>query len=138
MVTSPDELYLVYPGGTFPWDEQQIKTLAEQRSNLTVGLLANEVAAFAKLYKVLLGQSAFIGNVIVSDRHKGQGIGKAITNHMINVCRNQYQAVAHLSVFNYNTRALLLYASLGFKPYAVEARKNLQDNTVAVIHMHYE
>ena len=138
LISSPEELYLIYPSGRFPWDVAQLKQLAEIRSDFTVCIVQGEIAAFANLYDAAPGVSAFIGNVIVSEKHKGKGIGKALTLHMIDLCREKYRAVPHLAVFGFNARALLMYAGLGFVPYKAEPRKNLNGETVALIQMKYE
>ena len=138
MVTSPEELYLFHPKGTYPLDHAQLDALFEKRSNLTVVIEEGEVVGFADLYNICPQESAFIGNVVVSTHHRGKGIGKGLTQYMCEVCINQYGATPHLSVFNVNTRALLLYSTLGFKPYSVEQRVNLQEEPVALIHMKYE
>ncbi len=135
LLPTAEELYLVYPSATFPLDNKQLQQLAELRTDLTVVIENNKVVAFANLYQLKPQHSAFIGNVVVAKSYRGKGIGKALTKHMMQVCHTKYQATAHLSVFNFNTTALLLYTNLGFKPYAVEARKNLNDETVALIHM---
>lgn len=137
LVTSPEELYLVYPSGHYPWDSRQLGAIATQRHDLTVGLVDNTVVAFANFYDLEPQKLAFIGNVIVARAYRGQGIGKALIKHMVSICQQKYQATPHISVFNSNTRALLLYAELGFKPYDVEPRKNLTDDTVAMIHLRY-
>ena len=137
LIGSPEELYLVYPSGNYPWDVVQLKKLNEVRPNFTVCVVQGEIAAFANLYNVVPGESAFIGNVIVTEKHKGKGIGRALTMHMVNICQEQYKAVPHLSVFGFNNRALLMYAGLGFVPYGVEPRKNLKGETVALIHMRH-
>lgn len=137
LVTSPEELYLVYPNGKFPWDVEQLKTIAAKRHELTIGVVDNSVVAFANLYDLLPQQSAYIGNVIVASAYRGHGLGKALISHMIYVCQDKYQAIPHISVFNDNTRALLLYTELGFKPFAVESRFNLNHDKVALIHMKY-
>jgi ribosomal protein S18 acetylase RimI-like enzyme len=138
LVSSAEELFLVYPSGQFPLDVRQLEKLAEKRQNLTVGLLQEKVMAFANLYDIRRGESAFIGNIIVSDKFKGKGYGKELTRHMIAICETQYSAKAHLSVFSYNTRAILMYAGLGFQPYAIEKRKNLSGEPVALIHMRHK
>lgn len=135
LVSSPEELYLLFPSGHYPLDKSQLRTIFEARTNVTVGMINGQVAAFANFYNVRPGKLAFIGNVIVSEAYKGQGMGKAITQHMMNQCRTLFDAEPHLSVFGFNTRALLMYTNLGFKPYAVEPRTNLQGETVALIHM---
>lgn len=137
LVTSPEELYLVCPNGQFPWDVEQLKTTAAKRHELTVGIVDNRVVAFANLYDLIPRQSAFIGNVVVASEYRGRGLGKVLINHLIAICKDNYQAVPHISVFNDNTRALLLYAALGFAPYAVEPRLDLNNETVALIHMKY-
>ncbi|MBE9067052.1 GNAT family N-acetyltransferase [Leptolyngbya cf. ectocarpi LEGE 11479] len=137
LVTSPEELYLVCPNGHFPWDVEQLKTIAAKRHGLTVGIMDNRVVAFANLYDLVHQQSAFIGNVIVAPDYRGRGLGKTLIHHMINVCQDKYQTSPHISVFNDNTRALLLYAELGFTPYSLEPRLNLHQDKVALIHMKY-
>jgi ribosomal protein S18 acetylase RimI-like enzyme len=135
LVTSPEELYLVYPSGQYPWDTAQLKHLAQVRSDLTVALVDGEVAAFSNLYDVIPNDSAFIGNLIVSQRFKRMGIGMSLTSKMMDVCENKYRARPHLSVFGFNTPAILLYSALGFKPYAVEPREYLNGEKVVLFHM---
>jgi ribosomal protein S18 acetylase RimI-like enzyme len=137
LVSSPEELFLVYPSGRYPWDIQQLNKLYEARKNFTVCIINGLIAAFANLYNIKPDDSAFIGNVIVSDAYKGQGVGKALTEYMLRLCKEKYNAVAHLSVFGFNARALLMYSKSGFVPYAVEQRKDLKGEMVALIHMRY-
>lgn len=136
LTKSPAELYLVYPSGQFPWDVAQLNALYTKRSDFTVAETDGQIAAFANLYQVKPGESAFIGNVIVDSAYRGLGIGRQLTQHMIRVCRDNYTAIPHLSVFGFNAPAMLMYAGLGFVPYAVEARQDLQGKPVALIHMH--
>ena len=137
LVTSPEELYLVCPSGHYPWDVEQLKAIAANRYSLTVGVVDNQVVAFANFYDWVPQTSAYIGNVIVAQAYRGQGLGRVLLQHMIKICQDDYQAVPHISVFNDNTRALLLYAELGFVPCAVEQRLNLVHEKVALIHMKY-
>jgi ribosomal protein S18 acetylase RimI-like enzyme len=138
LVSSPEELYLISPAAKYPWDMEQLEEIFRSRHNLTVAVVNDTVAAFADLYDVIPGDTAFIGNVIVSDQFKGKGIGKALSHYMIKICVFEHNAVPHISVFGNNSRALLLYSKIGFIPYTVEARKNLDDETVALIKMYYE
>lgn len=138
LVSSPEELYLVYPDGSYPWDTTQLDVLSETRPDFTVGIIQGVVVAFANLYHVIPNESAFIGNVIVSNNYKGRGIGKALTLHMVEISLSKYAATPYLSVFGFNSRALLMYSQLGFKPYDVEPRKKLSGEAVALIHMRYE
>ncbi|NOH85999.1 GNAT family N-acetyltransferase [Vibrio sp. 03-59-1] len=135
LVSSPEELYSVCPSGSYPWDYSQICDISKERSDLTVCLVDNQVVAFGNLYNVKPLQSAFIGNIVVSDAYKGQGIGRALIEHLSSQCSDLYQAVPYLSVFNYNTRALLLYTKLGFEPYSAESRISHDGETVVLLHM---
>jgi ribosomal protein S18 acetylase RimI-like enzyme len=138
LASSPEELYLVSPAAKYPWDIEQLEEISRRRQNLTVALVNGVVAAFANLYDVIPNDTAFIGNVIVSDQFKGRGIGKALCHHMNKICVFEHNAVPHISVFSNNSKALLLYTKIGFIPYEVEARKNLNDETIALIKMFYE
>lgn len=137
LITSPEELYLVYPSGQYPWDVEQLKDIATKRHGLTVGIVDNQIVAFANVYDLVPQQSAYIGNVIVAKSYRGRGLGKTLIRHMIEMCQQKYQAVPHISVFNDNTKALLIYTELGFVPYAIEQRLNLNSDKVALIHMKY-
>lgn len=138
LVSSPEELYLVSPSGQYPWSAAQLKKISTKRKELTVCIVKDEIAAFANLYGVEPNKSAFIGNVIVSFKHRGQGLGKSLMQHMIQKCQDNYNAAPHLSVFSFNEKALLMYVSIGFKPYEIEAREGLNGKQVALIHMRYE
>lgn len=138
LVRTPEELFLISPEGRFPWDAAQLRELAKHRSDFTVALEDERVVAFANLYQVCPNDSAFIGNVIVAASDRGAGLGKALMLHMIEICYQQYNAVPHLSVFNFNTHALLMYAQLGFVPYALDPRENPRGEKVALIHMKYQ
>jgi len=132
-----EELYLVHPNGTFPWDVDQLKALAADGSDLTVAVKEDKVIAFANLYDVIPGKSAFIGNVIVDTEHRGQGVGKAVVERLVDICQKQYQAIPNISVFSVNESALLMYASMGFMPSSIEERQDPEGNRVDLIHMEY-
>lgn len=135
LFNSPEELYLVYPLATYPLDLEQMRALVEKRSDLTVCLDGTEVIGFANLYDVKPGSSAFIGNVVLSQKLRGKGLGKWLMQHMMDICIKKYQSTPRLSVFSFNTAALLLYHNLGFIPFAMESRKYIDGSQVALIHM---
>ncbi|AJR08556.1 GNAT family N-acetyltransferase [Photobacterium gaetbulicola] len=138
LVNSAEELYTICPSGSYPWDEEQLSEIAETRLNLTICSVEGCVAAFGNIYNVVPGESAFIGNIIVGDNYKGQGIGKKLIQYLSELCEESYDAIPHISVFGFNTHALLLYTRLGFVPYAIEERTSLNGETVALIHMHLD
>ncbi|MCU7929908.1 MAG: GNAT family N-acetyltransferase [Candidatus Thiodiazotropha sp. (ex Codakia rugifera)] len=136
LITSPEELYLVYPSGIWPLDKAQLNQLSKERSDFTVVLDREKVIGFANLYRNLSGDKLFIGNVVISDAYRNRGIGKRLICHMCNIIFNRYASEVHISVFNINTPALLLYASLGFRPYDLEQRSLPNGNVSVLIHMH--
>jgi len=55
---------------------------------------------------------------------------------MLEKAKNKFNLPeVRVSVFSENTRALLLYKSIGFIPYEVEERINTKSKRVALIHM---
>ncbi|MGL6313730.1 GNAT family N-acetyltransferase [Vibrio sp. WXL103] len=135
LVTTAEELYTISPSATFPWDVAQIRQVAKVRSNLTVCIIDDAVVGFGNLYNVRPSHSAFIGNIIVSGEHAGKGVGSALVKYLSSLCINDYQATPKLSVFNFNTRAILLYNKLGFVPYQIESRCKPCGEPVALMHM---
>ncbi|HEY0634809.1 MAG TPA: GNAT family N-acetyltransferase [Gammaproteobacteria bacterium] len=136
LVQGPQELFRVYPRGSYPLTVAQLRELARVRSDLTVALVNGTVAGFANLYDLVPGQQAFIGNVIVGHSWRGMGLGRALLNHMLAVAFGQYQLPqVKISVFCDNTPALLLYASLGFRPTSLEERRDPQGGRAVLLHM---
>jgi ribosomal protein S18 acetylase RimI-like enzyme len=136
LIPTEDELFRVYPKGKHPFTLEQVQSLAESREELTIAVDGGEVVAFANLYNVIQGKSAFIGNVVVAKKWRGQGVGRLLICHMIRQAFDKYNVgETRISVFNDNTPALLLYAGMNFKPYAVEERTNLLGERVGLIHM---
>ena len=132
LATSPEELFSFCATGSYPWDEKQIQEIAKVRKELTICTDSEKVIAFSNLYDVIPGKSAFIGNVIVSNSYQGKGIGKKLIQHMIDICHRDYDAIPHLSVFNFNAKALLIYTKIGFKPYGVKQQTSPNGETVAL------
>lgn len=138
MVDSAEALYAFYPNGTYPLDHAQLNHLLKVRSNFTALLEAGQLLAMANLYDVEKNDKAFVGNVLVAQSQRGKGLGKKIMEYMCELCQSEHNAVPHLSVFNFNTKAMLLYSNMGFKPYDMEARKDVNQQDVALIHMKLE
>lgn len=130
-------MYLVYPNGRYPLDLDQLEHLNTVRHDLSVLIVNDQVAGFANIYDLKEGQSAFIGNVIVDETHRDKGYGLALIKHMKTLIEVKYNAVPHLSVFGGNSKAIMLYKSLGFEPYDVEARINYAGQQVALFHMRF-
>ncbi|WP_345986339.1 GNAT family N-acetyltransferase [Sulfurimonas sp. HSL-1656] len=139
LVPTLDELFRVYPKGTHPFTVDQVRFLAASREELTVAVEGGKVIGFANLYNIEQGHYAFIGNVVVAKEFRGQGVGRLLVSHMTRQAFDKYDVhEVRISVFNDNTAALLLYARMHFKPYAVEERINPSGMRVGLIHMGLE
>ena len=136
LISSREELFLVFPSGSFPFTVKQVCALAEQRLDLTVVTEHEQVVAFANLYDLQPARWAFIGNLIVLTRCRGGGIGRRLLEYMLErIFFGHDLPEARISVFEYNTPALSLYARLGFKTYAVEQRTAPWQQAVTLLHM---
>lgn len=131
-----DELFYIYPRGTYPFSISQLEQLAKERLALTVAVDKAQVVGFANLYDLEPGKHVFIGNVVVDRAWRGRGIGRSLVEHMIKVARDEYSMPrVRISVFNENTPALLLYLGAGFSPYAAEQRTDPTGRSVVLLHM---
>ncbi len=136
LVTNEEELFWVYPGGQFPLTVDQLMKLSREKKDLTVVVSKEKIIGFANFYKYHHGQSAFIGNVIIDKGYRGKGIGRNLILYMLERARKIHNlSEVHISVFNDNTPALLLYSNLGFMPYAIEERNTPTGKRMALIHM---
>ncbi len=136
LITSAEELFLVYPSGKFPFTVEQVQELFKVRQDLTVAVCEERIVAFANLYGHEAGKHAFIGNVVVDAAFRGRGLGREMVSHILGKAFEKYALPeVRISVFNDNTPALLLYASMGFSPYDVEVREKPNGEKTALIHM---
>jgi catechol 2,3-dioxygenase-like lactoylglutathione lyase family enzyme/predicted GNAT family N-acyltransferase len=133
---SAEELFFLFPGATYPLTVAQLKDAIAQRSDPTVVEADHKVVGFADFHQWAPGGRCTIGNVIVAPAARGRGIGRCLIQSMIELAHTRHQASeVGIACFNGNIVGLLLYAGLGFRPYAVEERKDYQGNRAALIHM---
>jgi RimJ/RimL family protein N-acetyltransferase len=133
---SAEELYFLFPKATYPLTPEQLRRAIEQRHDSTVVLLDDQVCGFANFYVRELAGACAIGNVIVAPEARARGIGRYLIETMIRKALLQHRAQeVRISCFNGNVAGLLLYAKLGFVPFAVERRVDQQGARVALIHM---
>jgi ribosomal protein S18 acetylase RimI-like enzyme len=129
-----DELYFMAPNAPFPLTARYLEALADERDAPTVLTLNGAIAGYACLYQ--RDGHRFIGNVIVGPVHRGKGAAKALINAMCEIARNRFGAPEiRLSCAGNNTTGLLLYAKLGFTPYAIAERTGFGGDRCALIHM---
>jgi ribosomal protein S18 acetylase RimI-like enzyme len=131
-----DELFFLFPKASFPLSPSQLQEAIESRSDSTVVEFDGKVSAFANFYLWEARGSCSIGNVIVSPEARGHGVGRYLIEMMIDLAFTRHKATeVGISSFNENVVGLLLYAKLGFQPYAIEERQDKRGNRVALIHM---
>lgn len=136
LFTSEQELFWIYPKARYPFTPDQLGELYAVRRDLTVALDQGRIVGFANLYDLEPGSHIFIGNVVVAAACRGKGLGRTLVAHMLRLARNRYALPeVRISVFSDNTRAVLLYSSIGFTPYRIEERKDFSGKRVALIHM---
>lgn len=136
LITTPEELFRVYPAGRFPFSHEQVSRLALVRMELSVATVANKVVAFGNLYGYEPNRHIFIGNLVIDRVYRGNGLGQGMMQYLLKQVFYKYRLMeARISVFSDNTPALLLYTKMGFEPYQVEPRKNFEKQRVALLHM---
>ena len=134
-----EEVSYMFPGADFPLAPEVLRKSIAARHEPTVVLVDGVVAGFAYLYDCRPGESVSIGNVIVDPHQRGKGVAKFLIETMLERATKTYRArEVKLVCFNRNVGGLLLYAKLGFKPYAVEARTAPDGERVAAIRMRIE
>lgn len=136
LIPNEEELFLVYPKGKYPLTLEQVEKLFQRRLEPTVLLTEGKVAGFGDFYRYKRGKSVFIGNVVIDRSQRGRGLGKEIVLHLIQLAFREHDLPkVRISVFSRNAAALLLYGSLGFKPYAMEEQRDFRGDRVALLHL---
>lgn len=136
LIPNEEELFLVYPKGKFPLTVDQLKIMLERRVDPRVLLINGNVSGFAAFYRLRKRRYVFIGNVVVDSQQRASGLGRFLMSHMIELAFGKYDLPeVRISVYSRNTPALLLYASMGFSPYAIEAKRDNKGNRVALINL---
>lgn len=133
---SEQELFFMFPRASFPFTVEQLQDAIAQRTDSTVILLDHRVVGFANFYSCIPEDKCSIGNVIVSPHARNQGVGQYLIETMVQIAFTSHHVRAvELSCFNHNTKGILFYSKLGFKPVYIEGRTDHQGNRVASIHM---
>lgn len=136
MPQSIEELFFMFPKASYPLTAEQLHAAIMKRWDSTVVLLQNKIVGFANFYELEVNKYCSIGNVIVDSHYRNRGIGKYLIETMEKIAKEKYNVIdVHLSCFNQNTKGILLYSKLGYKPYAVESRKGTDGEQHALIEM---
>lgn len=131
-----EELFFMFPKAAYPFTLSQLETAVGNRFDSTVVLQGEEVVGFANFYEIKDNHHCSIGNVIVNPKFRNQGIGKYLIQTMERIGIEKYKvSEMHLSCFNTNTNGLLLYAKLGYEPYAIEKWIDKENKPIALIEL---
>lgn len=129
-----EELFFMFPAARWPLTAEALLEAAVQRSDPTVVESGGRVVAYANLVKVEPRQFAVIGNVVVAPSERGRGAGRYLVEAM--AAKGFAHGVREVRVSCHSTNAagLLLYAALGFEPYAIEKVEDWTGGRAALIH----
>ncbi|MDR6676157.1 GNAT family N-acetyltransferase [Pseudomonas oryzihabitans] len=132
---TPTELMFWFPRAQFPLTPVQLQAaIAERRDNRVVEV-DGRVVGFSNFCR-WADEVYAIGNAIIDPGYRGRGIGRYLLKMMIGRAFETHGArEVVLSCFNANVTGLLLYQSLGFTPYAIEERRSVSEERVALIHL---
>lgn len=131
-----EELFYMFPKGIYPITADELEEVASSRFSPTVITYDGEVAGYCNLYDVNVGQDCWLGNVIVHPEFRRKGIGVFLIETMKNRALMEHKAKElKLICHNTNTRALLFYYKLGFRPFDMKVMEDYKNNTIAGIKM---
>jgi len=134
-----EELYYMYPKAVYPLTPEQLEEALRTRLEATVVLHGGTVVAYANLYTAgddPGGESCWLGNVIVAASHRGKGAARYLVETMESIAKNRLNAKRlRLVCHNTNTRGLLFYHKLGYRPFGVSPRVRPSGEPIAGILM---
>ncbi|WP_376769506.1 GNAT family N-acetyltransferase [Paenibacillus plantarum] len=132
-----EELYYMSPLLQFPLTSEQLVESTKNRLKQTVVVdEKGQIRGYANIYGLEVDKHCWLGNVIVSPAARGTGAAETLIRTMIAKAKDELEVQElHLVCHNVNTRGLLFYTKLGFKPYLVEKKTNHTGQTIAGIRM---
>ncbi len=134
---SEEELFYMFPRGTYPLIPEQLIATAEERSCPTVVTLENTIVGYGNFINADFGDHCSIGNVIINPDYRRKGVASYLVKSLVEIAFSEFQAeYVRISCFNHNTASLLLYKKLGFSPVEIEQRQSHEEQIIAVIHLH--
>ncbi len=95
-----------------PWTPGNFRDSLDAGHSAWVMEVAGEIAGYALVMMVL--DEAHLLNISVAWPLQGQGLGRALLVHMIEISRHHKAANMFLEVRASNTKAIALYESMGF------------------------
>lgn len=130
------EQFYFSPSSQFPLTVAHIREKMKHRLSPTVVMDQEHIIGFANFYDFVIGDKAFIGNVVVRKQNRRQGVASFLVLKLIYLgfLEHEFKEI-HISCFSENLGGLVLYDKLGFKPYALERRRTRTGRTVILIHL---
>lgn len=95
-----------------PWTYGNFKDSLDSGYSAWVMEMSGEIIGYALVMMVL--DEAHLLNVSVSQGYQGQGLGRALLGHIIEVSRRRLATNMFLEVRASNTKAIGLYETMGF------------------------
>jgi RimJ/RimL family protein N-acetyltransferase len=128
------ELHYAFPGVDYPLSETVLQSFIESRSDATVLTSKGRPVGFADLFNVKKNVECYIGNVIISRDHRRKGAAVFLLQAMIDTAVSSHNA-ARIVVpcWCENTRGLLLYSKLGFKPFDIMIKNHDNSEMIPVL-----
>ncbi|MBX8540731.1 GNAT family N-acetyltransferase [Pseudomonas cichorii] len=131
-----DELFYMFPRAVYPLTAPQLKEAMENRFDSTVIEMNGEVVGFANFSRSDFRGRCSLGNVIIAPKARAKGVGRDMINCMMNIAFDKHEATElTASCFNHNVPGLLFYPRMGFRPFAIEERRDKHGARVALIHL---
>ncbi|UQZ87641.1 Acetyltransferase (GNAT) family protein [Paenibacillus konkukensis] len=115
---------------------EEMEEVAAQRYNATVITCGAEVVGYGNLYNVTEGKHCYLGNVIIAPTYRGKGAAAYFINVMKQLAKQERQVKQlRLMCHNINTRALLFYRSMGFKPFDFNELRDRAGNKLVLLEL---
>ena len=95
-----------------PWTYGNFKDSLDSGYSAWVMEMSGEIIGYALVMMVL--DEAHLLNVSVSQSYQGQGLGRSLLAHMIDVAKRRLATNMFLEVRASNTKAIGLYETMGF------------------------
>lgn len=129
------EAFWTFPAHSYPVRPGELSQNLQSRFDPTVAELNGRLAGFANLYRVIEGESCYVGNLVVGPQHRRRGVAGRLLKAMAARAREAYQARSLcVSCFNDNLGGLFFYHGLEFVPFALEPLVDWDREPVALIH----
>ncbi len=120
-----DELFYMFPRATYPLTASQLSEALETRHDSTVIEMDGEVVGFANFSQCKFRGRCSLGNVIIAPKARSKGVGRYMITSMMGIAFDKHEATELIaSCYNHNVPGLLFYPRMGFRPYAIEEKRD--------------